>query len=102
MASLVALDLETTGTDPARDAIIEIGVVRFNGPRVEETWSTLVNPGRPIPPAITQLTGINDLMVRDAPPLHAVLPRLERFVGDAVVVGHNIGLISAFCAARVL
>ncbi|WP_322806050.1 helicase C-terminal domain-containing protein [Thermanaerothrix sp.] len=96
MASLVALDLETTGTDPARDAIIEIGVVRFNGPRVEETWSTLVNPGRPIPPAITQLTGINDLMVRDAPPLHAVLPRLERFVGDAVVVGHNIGFDLGF------
>lgn len=96
MTSLVALDLETTGTDPTRDAIIEIGVVRFNGPRVEETWSTLVNPGRPIPPAITQLTGINDLMVRDAPPIHAVLPRLESFVGDSVVVGHNIGFDLGF------
>lgn len=96
MTSLVALDLETTGTDPTRDAIIEIGVVRFNGPRVEETWSTLVNPGRPIPHTITQLTGISDLMVRDAPPIQAVLPHLENFVGDAVVVGHNIGFDLAF------
>lgn len=96
MPSLVALDLETTGTDPSRDAIIEIGAVRFNGPRVEETWSTLVNPGRPIPPAITQLTGINDLMVRDAPSIRSVLPKLENFIGDSPVVGHNIGFDLGF------
>ena len=53
MNAIVALDLETTGLDPTQDAVIEIGAVRFRGPRVEAEWSTLVNPGRPLPPYIT-------------------------------------------------
>ena len=64
MPSIVAIDIETTGLDPHTDAITEIGAVRFNGHRIEDEWSTLVNPGKPIPPFITQLTGITDQMVR--------------------------------------
>ena len=63
MQSLISFDLETTGLDPTRDAIIEIGAVRFRGDRVEDEWSELINPGRPIPPAIVQLTGITDSML---------------------------------------
>ncbi len=66
MRTLIALDLETTGLDPERDAVIEIGAVRFRGARVEDEWSTLINPGRPIPPFISELTGIDDLMVARA------------------------------------
>ncbi len=90
MPSLVALDLETTGLDPRKDAIIEIGAVRFSGQREEAEFHSLINPGRPIPPEITHLTGINNEMVRNAPPLMAVLQQFVDFVGESPVIGHNI------------
>ena len=90
MPSYVALDIETTGLDPQSDAITEVGLVRFNGHRVEAEWSSLVNPGRSIPTPITMLTGITNEMVRNAPPLKAILQEIADFVGDSPVVGHNI------------
>ena len=90
MPDFVALDIETTGLDPQREAILEIGAVRFNGRRVEQEWSTLVNPGRRVPTFITQLTGISNQMVAQAPPMSAVRAELDDFVGDAVIVGHNV------------
>jgi DNA polymerase-3 subunit epsilon/ATP-dependent DNA helicase DinG len=87
---MVAIDIETTGLDPQKDAIIEIAAVRFNGARVEKEWSSLINPGRPIPRQITQLTGISDEMVRNAPPVRDVTRELADFVGNDTVVGHNI------------
>lgn len=92
----VALDIETTGLDPERDAILEIGAVRFKGSRTYQTFSRLVNPGRPIPYKIQQLTGITPNDIEDAPPLSAVLPDLNRFVGDAPIIGHNIGFDLGF------
>ena len=96
MRTLIALDLETTGLDPEREAVIEIGAVRFRGPRVEDQWSTLINPGRPIPPFISELTGIDDGMVARAPRLSEVLGALVEFVGDAPLIGHNVGFDLAF------
>jgi DNA polymerase-3 subunit epsilon/ATP-dependent DNA helicase DinG len=90
MSSMVAIDIETTGLDPQKDAIIEIAAVRFSGRRVEAEWNHLINPNRPIPPLITQLTGINNEMVRNAPPIRAVVQELADFVGDDPVVGHNV------------
>lgn len=90
MPSLIALDIETTGLDAQKDAVIEIAAVRFNGSRIEAEWETLINPQRPIPPAITALTGINNDMVRNAPPIRAVIHELVDFIGDSPVVGHNI------------
>jgi len=90
MPPLVAIDLETTGLDAQKDAIIEIAAVRFSGTRIEAEWTTLINPGRPIPPLITQLTGITNDMVRNAPPIKAVIQDLADFIGDAPVVGHNV------------
>jgi ATP-dependent DNA helicase DinG len=90
MPSMVAIDIETTGLDANRDAIIEIAAVRFSGHRVEAEWNKLINPGRPIPAMITQLTGITNEMVRNAPPIHAVIQELADFVGDDPVVGHNV------------
>ncbi|HEX9091830.1 MAG TPA: 3'-5' exonuclease, partial [Anaerolineales bacterium] len=91
MNSIVALDIETTGLDPQKDAIIEIGAVRFTVNRVEDEWSTLINPGRKIPSFITQLTGITDHMVLETPPIQRVLPELGEFVGDLPILGHNVG-----------
>lgn len=90
MTSIVSLDIETTGLDPQKDAIIEIGAVRFNGQRIEDEWSTLINPGRHIPENITQLTGIDDAMVRHAPRIADVLSELADFVGAAPVLGQNV------------
>jgi ATP-dependent DNA helicase DinG len=90
MNSIVALDIETTGLDPQKDLIIEIGMVRFSPRRVEAEWSTLINPGRPIPPFITQLTGITDQMVREAPPIQSVLGQIKDFAGNDPILGHNV------------
>ena len=60
MALIVALDLETTGLDPAQDAVIEIGAVKFSDKRIESEYSTLINPRKPISSFITNLTGITN------------------------------------------
>jgi ATP-dependent DNA helicase DinG len=96
MPSLVALDIETTGLDPQKDVILEIGAVRFNERRIEREWSTFVNPGRSIPSFITQLTGITNEMVSGAPPLRNILNDLTAFVGDSPVIGHNVGFDLSF------
>ncbi len=67
MHSIVAIDIETTGLDENRDSIIEIAAVKFKGSRIEDEWSSLINPNRHIPEFITGLTGIDDAMVRQAP-----------------------------------
>ena len=90
MTSIVALDLETTGLDPQTDAILEIGARRFDGNRVEDEFTTLINPGRHIPEFISGLTGISDEMVRQAPPIRDVLDGLVAFIGDSPILGHNI------------
>ncbi len=96
MDSIVALDIETTGLDSQKDAIIEIGAVCFNEKRIEDEWSSLINPGRKIPPFITQLTGINDHMVLEAPSIQDVLSPLRQFVGDHPILGHNVGFDLSF------
>jgi DNA polymerase III epsilon subunit family exonuclease len=90
MQSIVAIDIETTGLSEERDAIIEIGAVKFKGRRVENEWSTLINPNRHIPEFISGLTGISDAEVRNAPRFRDVAADLEAFVADAPVVGHNV------------
>ena len=90
MHSIVAIDIETTGLDENRDSIIEIAAVKFKGNRVEEEWSSLINPNRHIPEFITGLTGIDDAMVRQSPHFRDVARALETFVGDAPIVGHSV------------
>ncbi len=90
------IDLETTGGHRVDDQITEIGAVKVRGGECLGTFQTLVNPGRAIPPQITLLTGLSDLLVGPAPRVGAVLPSLLEFVGDSVIVGHNIGFDLAF------
>ncbi len=89
---LVVLDTETTGLDPDRDRVIDIGAVRL-GPDldVRERFDTLVDPGMPIPLFIARLVGITDADVRGAPAFPEALTALREFVGDAVLAGHNVG-----------
>ena len=86
----VAVDLETTGLDPKQDAIVEVGAVKFDDHRELGRFGSLVNPGRRIPIQISQLTGITDRDVLDAPPFATLRDRLKQFVGQAIVVGHNV------------
>lgn len=97
MRTFVSLDLETTGLDPERDAIIEIGVVRFRGNDTLQEWSSIINPRRPIPPKITDLTGITeDMIEREGISLWDGLRHVQRIVGNAPIVGHNIAFDLGF------
>lgn len=84
------LDLETTGGSAAACEITEVGAARYRMGEELGSFQTLVNPGVPMPPFITVLTGITQTMVVEAPPIDSVLPAFIEFIGDAVVVGHNL------------
>ncbi|MGM0470685.1 MAG: PolC-type DNA polymerase III [Bacillota bacterium] len=86
----VVFDLETTGFNPYRNQIIEIGAVKVKDGEVVDTFGTLVNPDTNIPNQIVELTGINNRMVADAPKLEEVLPDFLEFIGDGVLVAHNL------------
>ena len=92
----VVFDLETTGFSAIKDRIIEIGAVKVQNGEIVDSFSTFVNPKRPIPFEITQLTSITDEMVMDSPDIETILPQFLEFVGDAVLVAHNAGFDVGF------
>ncbi len=96
------IDLETTGGSPESCAITEVGAVKVRGGQCLGTFQTLVNPGTAVPPEITVLTGITQAMVIPAPRIEAVLPSLLEFIGNAVVVGHNIRFDLSFIRAALV
>ena len=83
------VDIETTGLSAGYHQITEIAAVRLRRGEVVESFETLVNPGVRIPSFITKLTGIDNVMVRDAPSIREVLPLFSDFVGKDVFVAHN-------------
>src|SRR6516164_3930593 len=100
--TFVVLDLETTGGSPATCAITEVGAVKYRGGECLGELHTLVNPGVPVPPMITVLTGITEAMVVPAPPIDEVLPPLLEFLGpsrETVIGGHNVRFDVAFLDA---
>lgn len=95
--SFVAIDVETTGLDPDHDRITEVGAVRFTEAGDEvETFSSLVNPGRPIPAFVERLTGVTNEAVRTAPSLDAVAADLLAFIGTDILIGQNVGFDLAY------
>ena len=87
--TFVIVDLETNGGTPSEGGITEIGAVKVCGGQILSEFQTLVNPGSPIPPFITLLTGINDAMVETAPNISFALPAFIEWAGDCVFVAHN-------------
>jgi DNA polymerase III epsilon subunit family exonuclease len=94
----VAIDLETTGLDPRRDAIVSLAAIPFLDGAPASGYVTLVDPGRAIPPESTAIHGLTDGMVRGAPPLEHVLRGAEAVIDGAVLVGHNVGFDAAVLA----
>ena len=93
----VVIDTETTGTDPKLADLVEVAAVRVRNADIVDRWSTLVNPGRHI--VGNQLHGLGDGDVAGAPTPAEAVRQLREFVGDATLVGHNLGFDVAFLQA---
>ena len=100
-ATYCVLDLETTGLSFRTEKITEIGIMKVKNHKVIEEFSTFVNPEKPIPQRVVEVTNITDDMVKDAPTIEEVLPKVLEFVGDSVLVAHNadfdIGFLKHNC-----
>jgi DNA polymerase-3 subunit alpha (Gram-positive type) len=96
----VVFDIETTGLDPARDKITEIGAVKIKDKKIVDSYHTLVNPCIPIPEKIVELTGINDDMVKDSPTIRQVIPAFLDFVKESILVAHNASFDMGFISTN--
>lgn len=94
--TIVMFDLETTGLDPERCMITEIGAVKIENGKCTQTFQTLVNPQMPIPKEVMEKTHITDEMVKDAPTIDQVMPDFYKFVDGAILSAYNIGFDYAF------
>lgn len=83
------LDLETTGFSFRTEKITEVGIMKVKNGEVIDEFSCFVNPEKPIPPRVVEVTNITDDMVKDAETIDKVMPKILEFVGDSVLVAHN-------------
>ena len=98
--TFVVVDLETTGGAPFGDSeITEFGAVKICGGQVLGEFSTFVKPRLPVPQFITELTGIDDQMLQDAPSIDQVLPQFFEWVSDCVLIAHNAPFDISFLKA---
>lgn len=97
----IAFDLETTGTVPGVDQIVEIGAVRFINGQPEAIFATLIDPQRPIPPGASAVNGITDDMVQGKPLIESLLPSFAEFCGDDIIVAHNAPFDAQFLIADI-
>lgn len=84
------IDLETTGLDPTFDEIIEVGAIRVRNGDVTDTFSSLVKPEKEVDAFITEITGITNEMLADAPSISEIFPDFLSFVSNDIIVGHNV------------
>ena len=99
LGCFVAVDVETTGISPGDDEIIEVGAVKFENGVVVDTFQTLLDPGRKLPPFIISLTGITDRDVAGQPKFSDIRGELLEFIGNSPVVGQNISFDVSFLVA---
>lgn len=99
-AVFTVVDVETTGLDPERDRICEVGALRIVGGREEARYQTLVRPDRPVSEEARAAHGITDDMLREAPPFGTVAPALRRFLAGSILVAQNAPFDLAFLNAE--
>ena len=92
------IDIETTGLRAGQEKITEIAIILHDGKQIIEEFSSLVNPEKKIPHFITQLTGINDQMVSDAPRFYELARNIIELTDNATIVGHNVNFDYSFCS----
>jgi len=97
----IAFDVETTGTIPGNDSILEIGAVRFVDGAVDSVFTTLIDPKRPIPPGASQVNGITDDMVKGKPLIQDLLDPFADFCGDDLMVAHNASFDAQFLTVAI-
>ncbi|MBI4300069.1 MAG: DEAD/DEAH box helicase family protein, partial [Chloroflexi bacterium] len=100
LQTFVAIDLETTGLQPAEDEIIEVAAVKFRGPEVLDTFHTLVDPGRPLPLFIQALTGITPTDLHGAPRFSSIASDIGSFIRGYPIVGQRVAFDLGFLAAK--
>ncbi|MDQ2683189.1 MAG: exonuclease domain-containing protein, partial [Chloroflexota bacterium] len=100
LQDFVALDVETTGLKPYEHRIIEIGLARYQNNRCVERYTSLVNPERRLPGYIVKLTGLTDSDLVSAPRFAQISGEILQFIGDATLLGHNIGFDIGFLNAE--
>ncbi|MCX7797305.1 MAG: exonuclease domain-containing protein [Melioribacter sp.] len=95
-AEYCVFDFETTGTSPKLDKVIEIGIVKISNSKIVDKFQSLINPGQPIPYYITLLTGIKNSDVINAPYFEDLYEKIKEFVGDSILVAHNLNFDYSF------
>ena len=95
-STFVVFDIETTGLSAVNDMITEIGAIKIENGKIVDTYSQLINPERPIPEKIVELTGITDEMVKDKPTIGEIIYDFKEFIGDHVLVAHNASFDAGF------
>ena len=95
-ADYCIVDVETTGLSPRHNGVIEIGLVRVSGLKIIDTYSSFINPGKDIPYFITQLTGITNEDVYDAPFFEDIADEITEFIGSNILAAHNLSFDSSF------
>ena len=85
------IDIETTGFSPTYDSIIELAAIKYRDDNIVDSYTTLINPEIPIADEISSLTGISDFDVNDKPIISEVINEFISFIGDDLIVGHNVG-----------
>lgn len=90
-ATFCAFDTETTGLLAANGHIVEIGAIRFDRNGTLDCYSTLINPGCPMPPDATRINNITNEMLRDCPSAEQIIPSFLEFSQDTILVAHNAG-----------
>ena len=96
LSTYIAIDFETTGLDPIKDKIIEVAVIKFIHGKPKGKFTTLINPNIQISPFITEITGINNTMVSNAPKEGDIIDELLEFISNYPLVAHNIRFDWAF------
>lgn len=95
-ATFVIVDTETTGSRAGEDRLIEVGAAKLVGGEIVDTFQQLIDPGRHVPRRITRLTGISTAMVYGQPAAAEVMPQFVEFLGDAILVAHNLPFDARF------